>query len=68
MPARPGGVGQQRREPLDPPIDDVVDLNAAFGEELLDVAVGQAAAQIPADASTIPSGGKRKPARLERGG
>jgi hypothetical protein len=35
MPAWPGGVGQQRREPLDPPINgDVVDLNAAFGEEL----------------------------------
>jgi hypothetical protein len=35
MPARPGGVGQQRREPLDPPINgDVVDLDAAFGEEL----------------------------------
>jgi hypothetical protein len=35
VPARPGGVGQQRREPLDPPINgDVVDLDAAFGEEL----------------------------------
>ena len=50
MPARPGGVGQQRREPLDPPIDgDVVDLNAAFGEEFFDVAVGQAEAQVSAD-------------------
>jgi hypothetical protein len=29
----PGGVGQQRDEPLHPPIDrDVVDLDAAFGE------------------------------------
>jgi hypothetical protein len=45
MPARPGGVGQQRREPPDPLIDgDVVDLNAAFGEEFFDVAVGQAEA------------------------
>ena len=35
MPAGPSGLGQQRREPLDPPINgDVVDLNAAFGEEL----------------------------------
>jgi hypothetical protein len=44
-----GGVGQQRREPLHPPIDgDVVDLNAALDEELLDVAVGQAEPQVPA--------------------
>jgi hypothetical protein len=36
-----GGLGQQRREPLDPPVDgDVVDLNAAFGEEFFEVAVG----------------------------
>jgi hypothetical protein len=27
----------------------VVDLDAAFGEQLLDVAVGQAEAQVPAD-------------------
>ena len=50
MAAGPGGVGQQWREPLYPPVDrDVVDLDAAFGEELFDVAVGQAEAQIPAD-------------------
>ncbi len=48
--ARPGGVGQQRREPLHPPVDgDVVDLDAAFSEQFLDVAVGQAEAQVPAD-------------------
>jgi hypothetical protein len=41
MPAGPGGVGQQGREPLDPPVDgDVVNVEAAFGEEFLDVAVG----------------------------
>jgi hypothetical protein len=45
VPAGAGGVGQQRREPLDPPIDgDVVDLDAALGEEFFDVAVRQAKA------------------------
>ncbi len=48
--AWPGGLGQQRREPQHPAIDrDVVDLDAALGEQLLDVAVRQTEAQIPAD-------------------
>jgi hypothetical protein len=39
--AGPGGLGQQRREPLDPAVDgDVVDLDPAFGEEFFEVAVG----------------------------
>jgi hypothetical protein len=43
--AWPGGVGQQRREPQYPPVDgDVVDLDPTLGEELLEVAVGQAEA------------------------
>jgi hypothetical protein len=47
--AGPGGLGQQRREALDPAVDrDVVDLDAAFGQQLLDVAVGQREAQVPA--------------------
>jgi hypothetical protein len=34
------GVGQQRREPLNPPVDrDVIDLDPASGEQFLDVAV-----------------------------
>jgi hypothetical protein len=38
MPARPGGLGQQGREPLHPPIDgDVVDLDPALGEQFLDI-------------------------------
>ena len=42
MPARPGGLGEQGRELLDPPVDgDVVDFNAPFGEQFLDVAVGE---------------------------
>jgi hypothetical protein len=49
MAAGPGGFGQQRREALDPPVDgDVVDLHAAFGQQLLHVAVRQRKAQIPA--------------------
>jgi hypothetical protein len=40
--AGPGRLGQQRREPLHPSVDgDVVNLDAAFGEQLLNVAVAQ---------------------------
>jgi hypothetical protein len=39
VPAGPGALGQQRRESQDPPVDgDVVDLDAALGQQLLDVA------------------------------
>jgi len=48
--AGPSGIGQQRCEPLYPPVDgDVVNLDAAVDQELLHVAVGQAKAQVPAD-------------------
>jgi hypothetical protein len=67
VPARAGGLGQQWREPLHPAVDgDVVDLDPTLGEELLDVAVGQPEAQIQRIASTITSGGKRKPAKADR--
>jgi hypothetical protein len=37
-----GGLGQQRRESLDPAVDrDVTHVDAAFGEQLLDVAIRQ---------------------------
>jgi len=37
-------------EPLDPPVDsDVIDGDCALGQQLLDVPVGQAIAQVPAD-------------------
>ena len=50
MAAGPGSLGEQGREAEHPPVDrDVVDLDAAFGEQFLDVAVGQAEAQVPAD-------------------
>jgi hypothetical protein len=54
VPARPGGVGEQRREPLHPPVDrGVVDLDAAFGQQFLDIAVRQ----------TVPQGTGGPPAR-----
>ena len=44
-----GRVDQLRCEVVHPPEDgDVIDLDAAFGEEFLDVAVRQAEAQVPA--------------------
>ena len=48
VPACPGRFGELRGEPLDPSVDrDVVDIDAALVEELLDVAVGQAEPQVP---------------------
>jgi hypothetical protein len=42
----------------------VVDLDAAFGKQLLDVAVRQREAQVPAHTErVITSGGKQKPRR-----
>jgi hypothetical protein len=50
VPAGASSLGQQRREPLDPPVDrDMVDLDTTLGEQLLDISVGQAEAQVPAD-------------------
>jgi hypothetical protein len=50
VPAGPGGVGQQRREALNPALDGgVVDLNPAFGGQYLDMAIRQREAQAPAD-------------------
>ena len=46
----PGRLGELRREPLDPPVDaHVVDLDAALGQELFDVSVGEAESQVPAN-------------------
>jgi hypothetical protein len=50
MAAGPGGLGKQRREPQHPAVDsDVVDLDAALDQQLLDVAIRQAVAKVPAD-------------------
>ena len=47
--ARPSRVCEERREVLDPPVDrDVVDLDPALAEKLLDVAIRQPVTQIPA--------------------
>ena len=44
------GLGELRGEALDPPVDrDVVDLDPALGQRLLDVPVGETEPQIPAD-------------------
>jgi hypothetical protein len=50
VPPRPGGLDELRREALNPPVDgDVIDQDAALGEQFLYIAVGQAVAQVPAD-------------------
>ena len=49
VPGRAGGVDEFRCEGLHPALDrHVVDLNPAFGEQFLHIAVGQAVSQIPA--------------------
>jgi hypothetical protein len=50
VPAGSGGLGQQRREAQHPAVDrQVVNLHAPLSEQLLDVAVGQGEAQVPAN-------------------
>src|SRR6266542_5575183 len=50
MPAGARSLGELRGEPLNPSVHGkVVDLDAPFGEELLDIAVGQAEPQVPPD-------------------
>jgi hypothetical protein len=69
MAGKPGGVGQHRCEALHPPVDgDVVDLDAAFGEQFLDVTVGESVAQVPANrdhdhVGWEPKDGERRPRR-----
>src|SRR5215204_3444529 len=50
VPEWAGGVGEQRGEALYPSVDrDMVGFDAAFGEQLLHIAVGERVAQVPAD-------------------
>jgi hypothetical protein len=49
MPGEAGRVSQQRREPLHPPMrGDVIDVDAALGQQLLYVPEGQSIAKMPA--------------------
>jgi hypothetical protein len=62
MPARPGGVGEQRRESLHPPEHrDVIERDPALGAELLDVAIGEPEPRYQRTARTMISGGNRNP-------
>jgi hypothetical protein len=68
MPAGPSSLGQQRREPLHPAVDgDMVDLDAPLSQQLFDVAVGQAKAQVSADRDDDDIGWEAKPAKADRG-
>jgi hypothetical protein len=50
MPSQPCRLDELGSKPLDPPVHrDVIDRDATFGQELLDIPVRQALAQVPAD-------------------
>ena len=50
VPAGPSCLGELRREALDSPVDgDVIDLNPALREKLLNVPVGKPEPQVPPD-------------------
>jgi len=68
MAGEAGGVGQQRREPLHPPVDgDVIDLHATFHQQFLDVAVDKLNRKHQRIATTMTSGGNRNPANADAG-
>jgi hypothetical protein len=70
VPTRPSGVEKQRGEPLHPAIDgDEIDLDIAFGLQLLDGSVRQPVAQAPANRDRAhlrrkPEPGERRPRRM----
>ena len=48
VPARPGGVNEQRREALNPPEHGhVSDIDSALGQEFLDIAIGEPETEVP---------------------
>ncbi len=50
VPTGAGRIHQLGSEPLNPPVQgDVIDVDAALGEQLLQIPVGQAVAQVLAD-------------------
>ena len=67
-----GGVDELRREGLHPSVHrDVVDGDAALGQQLFDIAVGQAVAQVPptaiANSGVIACGSTRGASGLQAG-
>jgi hypothetical protein len=63
--AKPSDVGQQRREPLHPPVDgDVIELDPALDQQFLDVSVGEFETQVPPDRDDDHLG--REPVPSER--
>ncbi|OHV31447.1 hypothetical protein CC117_25920 [Parafrankia colletiae] len=65
VPVGPGRVHEQGREALYPPVDrDVIDLEAVFGQELLDVPVGLGVPQVPADRQPDHLGREPEPGEL----
>jgi hypothetical protein len=66
MTAEPGALDELQGEPLDPSVDgDVVDSDTALSQQLLDVAVGQAIPQVPANRGRDHLRRDRKPANTE---
>ena len=66
MPAGPGGLGEQRREPQHPQEHGhVVHLDAPLGEQLLYIPVRQPVPQIPTHRDRDHLGGNRSPANAD---
>jgi hypothetical protein len=60
VPTVSGGVDELRREAQHPPVDrHVINGDAAFGRQLLDVTVGQPVPQAHRTATAITTRGKR---------
>jgi hypothetical protein len=69
VPARPRRVDEQRREALHPPVQgDVVNIDPAPCEELLDIAIRQPEPQIPADGENDHLGWEPKAGERRRRG
>ena len=68
VPAGACRIDQQRSEPLHPAIDGhVIDLDPAFGQQLLNITVGEPIPQVPTHCTKMTSDGKWKPAKPDFG-
>jgi hypothetical protein len=66
MPGWAGRVDELGGEPLYPAVhSDVIDRDTAFSEQLLNISVGQAVAQVPAHCDRDDLSRERKPANAE---